>query len=136
LVVNQINKAYNCPQMWACVDEVQKLERHFDGLKLENIPRGKNVIADELSQIAAKWLPIPMGTFVEQFAKPSVTSKAAVQTPTTSSLGAIPATAARQGSALTSTRRDFEPVPIADLAERVVPLGEGDGAVPQVPRAA
>jgi ribonuclease HI len=52
LVVNQVNKAYNCPQIWAYLDEVRKLERHFDGLKLEHIPRGKNVIADELSRIA------------------------------------------------------------------------------------
>jgi ribonuclease HI len=34
LVVNQVNKAYNCPKMWAYVDEVRKLERRFDGLKL------------------------------------------------------------------------------------------------------
>jgi ribonuclease HI len=123
LVVNQINKAYNCPQMWACVDEVQKLKHHFDGLKLEHIPRGKNVIANELSQIAAKRLPIPAGTFVEWFAKPSVTSKAAVRTTTTSSPRPVPATVAHQGSAMMSTRRDFEPVPIADLAERVAPPG-------------
>jgi ribonuclease HI len=49
LVVNQVNKAYKCPQMWAYLDEVQKLERRFDGLKLEHIPCRRNTIADELS---------------------------------------------------------------------------------------
>jgi ribonuclease HI len=37
LVVNKVNKAYDCPQMWAYMDEVRKLERCFDGLKLEHI---------------------------------------------------------------------------------------------------
>jgi ribonuclease HI len=49
LVVNQVNKAYECPQMWAYLDEVQKLERRFDGLKLEHIPCRRNTIANELS---------------------------------------------------------------------------------------
>jgi ribonuclease HI len=87
LVVNQVNKAYDCPQMWAYIDEVRKLEHHFDGLKLEHIPREKNAIADELSQIAAKRLPIPVRTFIEWLAKPSMTSKEAVRTPATSSPG-------------------------------------------------
>jgi ribonuclease HI len=65
LVVNQVNKAYDCPQMWAYMDEVPKLERRFDGLKLEHIPHGKNVVADKLSQIAARRLPVPTGIFIE-----------------------------------------------------------------------
>jgi hypothetical protein len=107
--------------MWAYVDEVRKLERRFNGLKLEHIPRGKNVIADELSQIAAKRLPIPAGTFIERLAKPSVTSKAAVRNPATSSPGAIPATAAHQGSATMPTGKDSNPVPVAALAKRAAP---------------
>jgi hypothetical protein len=121
LVVNQVNKAYDYPQMWAYINEVRKLERHFDGLKLEHIPCRKNVIADELSQIAATRLPIPVGTFVEWLAKPSVTSKAAVRTPATSFLGVVQATATRQGSAMTSTGKDSKLVPVAALAERAAP---------------
>jgi ribonuclease HI len=49
LVVNKVNKAYGYPQMWAYVYEVQKLERRFDGLKLEHIPCGRNVISMALS---------------------------------------------------------------------------------------
>ena len=32
LVVNQVIKEYDCPQMWAYVDEVRRLERRFWGL--------------------------------------------------------------------------------------------------------
>jgi hypothetical protein len=33
LVVNQVNKAYDCHQKWAYVEEVRKLERRFDGCR-------------------------------------------------------------------------------------------------------
>jgi hypothetical protein len=44
--------------MWEYVDEVQKLEHRFDGLKLEHILHGRNIVADELLQIVAKRLPV------------------------------------------------------------------------------
>jgi hypothetical protein len=69
------------------VDEVRKIERHFDGLKLEHIPRGRNTIADELSQIAAKRLPVHVGIFVERLTKPSAAPKVAARAPTTSLQG-------------------------------------------------
>jgi ribonuclease HI len=71
LLVNQVKTDYDCPQMWAYVDEVRKLERHFDGITLEHIPCGKNTIVDGLSQIAAMQLPIPTGVFFEWLTKPS-----------------------------------------------------------------
>jgi hypothetical protein len=40
--------------MEAYVDEVRKLEEHFDGLQAEHIPRAQNWIADDLSKIAAQ----------------------------------------------------------------------------------
>jgi hypothetical protein len=70
--------------MWAYVDEVRKLKHCFDVLKLEHIPRGKNTIADGLSQIAAKRLPVPAGIFVERLTKPSATPKVVAGAPTTS----------------------------------------------------
>jgi ribonuclease HI len=87
LVVNQVNKAYNFTQMWAYIDEGRKLERRFDGLKLEHVPRGRNIITDELSQIAAKRLPVPEGIFVERLTKPSATTRVVVRTPVTSLQG-------------------------------------------------
>jgi hypothetical protein len=123
LVVNQVNKAYDCPQMWEYVDEVRKIEIHFDVLKLEHIPHRKNVIADEFSQIATKRLPVPAGIFVERLTKPSTTPRLVVRTPGTPSPGAVPATTAHQGSAALTKGKDLEPVPIVALAERATPLG-------------
>ena len=39
LVVGQVNKNYQSPLMEAYVDEVRKLEEHFDGLQMEHVPR-------------------------------------------------------------------------------------------------
>ena len=47
LVVKQVTKEYGSPQMGAYLDEVRKLEQHFDGIQMEHIPRGENFIADE-----------------------------------------------------------------------------------------
>jgi ribonuclease HI len=49
LVVKQVNKDYQSPLMEAYVNEVRKLEEHFDGLQIEHIPRAENSIADQLS---------------------------------------------------------------------------------------
>jgi ribonuclease HI len=48
LMVNQVNKTYECPQTRAYIEEVHKMERRFDGLQLEHIPHRQNTIADEL----------------------------------------------------------------------------------------
>jgi ribonuclease HI len=61
-VVNQVNKEYDCPQMAAYVDEVRRMERRFKGIQMEHIPRGHNILADELSNIAVKRLPVPPGS--------------------------------------------------------------------------
>jgi hypothetical protein len=113
LVVNQVNKAYGYPQMWEYVDEVRKLERRFNGLKLEHIPHGRNTIADKLSQIAAKRLPVPAGIFVEQLTKPSSAPKMAAKAPSTSLQGAGMATVTRQGSATPARNKDPKLDPIA-----------------------
>src|SRR6187401_95185 len=39
LVVRQVNKSYQSPLMEAYVDEVRKLEEHFEGLQMEHVPR-------------------------------------------------------------------------------------------------
>ena len=48
LVVRQVNKDYQSPLMEAYVDEVRKLEEHFDGIQAERVPRAENDIADYL----------------------------------------------------------------------------------------
>ena len=72
LVVRQVNKDYQSQLMEAYVDEVRKLEEHFDGLQMEHVPRAQNDIADELSKLAAKRSPVEPGTFVLQLTQPSV----------------------------------------------------------------
>ena len=46
------------------VDEVRKLEEHFDGLQTEHIPCAENSIVDDLSKHVAMKLPVEPGTFV------------------------------------------------------------------------
>src|SRR5215216_4793243 len=58
--------------MEAYVEEVRKLEEHFDGLQTEHIPRAENCIADHLPKCAAQKLPVEPGTFVLHLTQPSV----------------------------------------------------------------
>jgi ribonuclease HI len=48
LVVRQVNKDYQSPLMEAYIDEVRKLEEHFDGLQAEHVPRAQNWIVDDM----------------------------------------------------------------------------------------
>src|SRR6187200_2618379 len=73
LVVRQVNKSYQSPLMEAYVDEVRKLEEHFEGLQMEHVPRVQNDIADGLSKCAAMKLPVEPGTFLQKLTQPSVT---------------------------------------------------------------
>ena len=59
--------------MEAYVDEVRKLEEHFDGLQMEHVLRAQNDIADGLSKCAALKLPVEPGIFVLKLTQPSVT---------------------------------------------------------------
>ena len=58
--------------MEAYVDEVRKLEEHFDGIQAKHVPRVENDIADYLSKRAAFKLPVEPGTFVLRLTQPSV----------------------------------------------------------------
>ena len=58
--------------MEAYVDEVRKLEEHFDGIQAEHIPRAENGIADYLSKHNAFKLPMEPGTFLLRLTQPSV----------------------------------------------------------------
>jgi ribonuclease HI len=73
LIVKQVNKDYQSPLMEAYVEEVRKLEEHFDGLQTEHIPRAENSIADHLLQCATQKLPVEPETFVLHLTQPSVT---------------------------------------------------------------
>src|SRR5215216_7256893 len=72
LVVRQVNKDYQSPLMEAYVEEVRKLEEHFDGLQTKHVPRAKNSIADHLSKCATQKLPMEPGNFVLRLTQPSL----------------------------------------------------------------
>ena len=59
--------------MEAYIDEVRKLEEHFDGLQMEHVPRAQNDVGDGLSKCAALKLPVEPGIFVLKLIQPSVT---------------------------------------------------------------
>ena len=54
LVARQVNKDYQSPLMEAYIEEVRRLEEHFDGLQTEHVPRAENNIADHLSKCAGQ----------------------------------------------------------------------------------
>jgi hypothetical protein len=59
--------------MEAYIDEVRKLEEHFDGLQAEHVPRAQNWIADDLSKLAAQKMHVELGTLVLHLTQPSIT---------------------------------------------------------------
>jgi hypothetical protein len=72
LGLKQVNKDYQRPLMEAYVDEVRKLEEHFDGLQTKHIHHAENSVADHVSKRAAKRLPVEPGTFVLHLTQPSI----------------------------------------------------------------
>jgi hypothetical protein len=67
LTASQAEGVKLSPLIKAYAGEMRKLECHFNSLKLEHAPRGQDVAIKELSQIAAKGLPVPAGDIVEKF---------------------------------------------------------------------
>ena len=59
--------------MEAHVNEVRKLEEHFDGLQTKHIPRAENSIGDQLSKCATQKLLVEPGTFGLHLNQPIVT---------------------------------------------------------------
>ena len=70
--MRQFNKDYQNPLMEAYVEEVRKLEEHFDGLQIEHTPRVENIVVDHLSKCAGQKLPVEQGTFVLHLTQTSV----------------------------------------------------------------
>ncbi|KAF0897137.1 hypothetical protein E2562_033732 [Oryza meyeriana var. granulata] len=57
--------------MAAYVDEVRKLEKHFDSLELHHVPHRDNMLTDELSRLTSSHASILAGTFEERLTPPS-----------------------------------------------------------------
>ena len=71
-MARQVNKDYQSPLMEAYVEEVRRLEEHFDALQTEHVPQAENIIVDHLSKCVAKKFPVEPGTFVLHLTQPSV----------------------------------------------------------------
>jgi ribonuclease HI len=73
LVMNFSNKSYTPKDEHtaAYLEELQKMEKRFQGLELKHIPRGENVEADDIAKRASHRLAQPAGVFEEHLFKPS-----------------------------------------------------------------
>jgi ribonuclease HI len=65
LVIKQVKGECTCHDVWlaAYLLHVQKLEKDFEVLDLQHVPRANNAIANELSTKASMWAPVPDGVF-------------------------------------------------------------------------
>jgi ribonuclease HI len=61
----------NNPQLTAYLIHVKKLEKDFDVLELQHVPREGNSAADALSASASTQAPMPEGVFQRRLLKPS-----------------------------------------------------------------
>jgi ribonuclease HI len=71
LIAGHAEGAELSPLMKAYAGKIQKLECRFHSLKLEHFPHEQDAAVKDLSQIAAKGLPIPFGVAVEKLSQPS-----------------------------------------------------------------
>jgi hypothetical protein len=67
--VNFSNKSYTPKDehMAAYLEELWKMEKHFQGLELKHIQRGENVEADEIAKCASHRLAQPAKFFEERY---------------------------------------------------------------------
>jgi ribonuclease HI len=56
----------NSPQLAAYLLYAQKLEKDFEVLDLQHVPRANNAVTDELSTKASTWAPVPNGVFEQR----------------------------------------------------------------------
>jgi ribonuclease HI len=73
LIIKQVHRecSYNEPRLAAYLLHVRKLEKDFTALELQHVPRADNSVADELSQRASTWAPVPEGIFERRLLRPT-----------------------------------------------------------------
>jgi ribonuclease HI len=73
LVIRQVRGECCCnnPQLAAYLIHVKRLEKDFDVLELQHVPREGNSAADALSASASTQAPVPEGVFQRRLLKPS-----------------------------------------------------------------
>jgi ribonuclease HI len=65
LIIKQVKSECSCndPQLVIYLLHVQKLEKDFEVLNLQYVPRANIVVTNELSTKASTWAPVPEGVF-------------------------------------------------------------------------
>ena len=58
--------------MGAYYVEIQKLEKHFQGLEILHILRDSNIVADILAMLGSDRAKVPPGVFIEELSAPSI----------------------------------------------------------------
>jgi ribonuclease HI/transposase InsO family protein len=73
LIIRQVRGECCCnnPQLAAYLIYVKRLEKDFDVLELQHVPREGNTAADALSASASTQAPVPEGVFQRRLLKPS-----------------------------------------------------------------
>jgi transposase InsO family protein len=76
VVISQINKEWDCSNdsMGKYCTAVRKLEDKFEGLKFHHVERDRNATADALSKLGSSRTQVPPGVFVQEVARPSISS--------------------------------------------------------------
>jgi hypothetical protein len=72
LIIKQVKDKCSCndPQLATYLLHAQKLEKDFEVLDLQHIPRANNVVTDELSRKASTWSLVPEGVFEQRLQRP------------------------------------------------------------------
>jgi ribonuclease HI len=73
LIIKQVRVECSCnePRLVAYLLHVRKLEKDFTALELQHVPWADNSAADELSQRASTWAPVPEGIFERWLLRPT-----------------------------------------------------------------
>jgi hypothetical protein len=73
LIVKQVKGdcSYNDPQLDAYLLHARKLERDFEVLDLQHIPRAENAVADDLPAKASTSAPVPDGVLERRLWQPA-----------------------------------------------------------------
>jgi hypothetical protein len=73
LIIKQVCRECSCnePRLTTYLLQVRKLEKDFNALELQHVPRAYNSAADELSMRASTWAPVLEGIFERQLLRPT-----------------------------------------------------------------
>jgi ribonuclease HI len=73
LIIKQVRGECSCnkPRLATYLLRVRKLEKDFTALELQHVPLADNSAADELSQRASAWAPMPEGVFERRLLRPT-----------------------------------------------------------------